>query len=203
MYTASELNLFMEEALKEAKIGLQMGEVPVGCVLVYRQGIVARRHNRCNFLCNAARHCELEVIDDFFETQQDSLCPLESTHHETTSVPQNYVPPFVNSKKIQMLQDCDLFVTCEPCIMCAVALRFLRIRHVYFGCNNEHFGGCGSVISVSNQLLKELPILPITSGILAHKAVEYLQLFYAIGNPNGTQSELYMKTFRYALNVVF
>lgn len=49
---------------------------------------------------------------------------------------------------IGIFSDCDLFVTCEPCIMCAAAIGKIGIKNVYFGCHNERFGGNGSILSV-------------------------------------------------------
>lgn len=54
---------------------------------------------------------------------------------------------------IQTMQETDLYVTVEPCIMCASALRQYRIRNVFFGCGNERFGGTGSVLSVHSELV--------------------------------------------------
>ncbi|XP_020577986.1 tRNA-specific adenosine deaminase 2-like [Phalaenopsis equestris] len=48
----------------------------------------------------------------------------------------------------QRFSSCDLYVTCEPCIMCAAALSILGIREVYYGCANDKFGGCGSILSL-------------------------------------------------------
>lgn len=46
---------------------------------------------------------------------------------------------------------CDVYVTCEPCIMCAGALSLVGIRHVYYGCSNDRFGGCGSILPISQD----------------------------------------------------
>lgn len=94
----------------------------------------------------------------------------------------------------------DLYVTVEPCIMCAAALRELRIRHVYFGCGNERFGGCGSVLSihsdsylahtVSADVLTDSPPTFVAEG--GHRradAINLLRQFYLMENGNGKLME--------------
>jgi tRNA-specific adenosine deaminase 2 len=73
-------------------------------------------------LRKATRHAEMEAIDDILK-----LHPKE------------------------IFRDVDLFVTVEPCVMCASALRQLQLRKVYFGCRNDRFGGCGSVLNVHSE----------------------------------------------------
>lgn len=112
----------MELALAEAEAALNTGEVPVGCVFVHpRDGVIARGHNRTVVSCNATRHAELEAIDEFL----------------------------VNGGDPAVLAECSLYVTVEPCVMCASALRQLRLRSVVFGCANDKFGGCGARPSAS------------------------------------------------------
>ena len=81
----------------------------------------------------ATRHAELEAIDDILSTP--SLTPQADA---TSSYP-------------YLLKDTILYVTVEPCIMCASALRQLGIREVYYGCENGKFGGCGSVLGVNEE----------------------------------------------------
>ena len=69
--------------------------------------------------------------------------------------------------------------------MCATALRNLELRHVIYGCTNERFGGCGSVVNVANDCaISGKPPLRCTSGVLASEAVELLKSFYKGQNPN-------------------
>jgi len=79
----------------------------------------------------ATRHAELEAIDDILSNP--SLTPQDAT---VSGYP-------------YLLKDTILYVTVEPCIMCASALRQLGIREVYYGCENGKFGGCGSVLGVN------------------------------------------------------
>jgi len=91
--------------------------------------------------------------------------------------------------------DCELFVTVEPCIMCAAALSLLRFRRCVYGAANDRFGGCGSVLDVSTGgagacgggAPPPFP-LPCRGGLFASEAVELLRSFYLRGNPNGELS---------------
>ncbi|KAG9313060.1 cytidine deaminase-like protein [Chiua virens] len=117
--------------LQQAKEALVCGEVPVGCVFVRDRAIIAKARNRTNQLRNASRHAELEAIDLILA--DPSLTPPSTT---ATQYP---------------LANTTLYVTVEPCIMCASALRQLGIHHVFYGCENDKFGGCGSVLGVNEQ----------------------------------------------------
>ena len=98
--------LFMRHALGEARAALVQGEVPVGCVLVRGERIVARGHNRANALRDATRHAELVAIDALLSRPQDG-----------------------QSDAARTLEGCELFVTCEPCVMCAAAIGMCSVVH--------------------------------------------------------------------------
>jgi MafB19-like deaminase len=77
------------------------------------------------------------------------------------------------------LSRCTLYVTCEPCIMCAAALAQVRIHRVVFGCHNERFGGCGSILHLHQDQTKyNHHGYPIKSGVCKADAVKLLQSFY-------------------------
>lgn len=103
---------YMKQALKEAQKAYDKGEVPVGCVIVYEDKIIARGHN-------------------LRETKQNALC-----HAEIIALNKAY-------KKIGYwrLNDCDIYITLEPCPMCSGAIIQSRIRHVYYGAYDKK-GGC-------------------------------------------------------------
>jgi len=143
----------MKEALKEAYEALSMQEVPVGCVFVYNGKIIGRGSNRTNVKRDATRHAEIEAADNIL---------LFSEGKYTTEI----------------FQQCTLYVTCEPCIMCAAALAILKIRDVVYGCSNDRFGGCGSVLDVRNHCSRESPPYPCTPGIMQQEGIEVLQNFY-------------------------
>lgn len=102
----------MDQALAQAKQAGQRGEVPVGAVLVRDNDIIARAGNRTLELHDPTAHAEILVIRE--------TCQELST---------------------QRLPDCDLYVTLEPCAMCAAAISFARIRRLYFGASDPKSGG--------------------------------------------------------------
>lgn len=140
---------FMELALEQARAGLECGEVPVGCVFVRGEEVLAGAHNETNYTRNATRHCEFVAAEQVL-----------------AKYPQD------------IFLEVDLYVTVEPCIMCAEALHLLNIRSVFFGCNNEKFGGNGSVLSIHTRFYTS------TGGLRAEDAINLLKDFYARGNPN-------------------
>lgn len=109
---------FMEAALEEARLAGAAGEVPIGAVVVKDGTIVGRGHNRREYGKNALYHAELSAID--------SACKNLGGWR---------------------LQNCDLYVTLEPCAMCAGAIINARIRTVYYGARDEK---AGSVESITN-----------------------------------------------------
>jgi tRNA-specific adenosine deaminase 2 len=100
-----------------------VGEVPVGCVIVHRGNIIAHGRNATNASLNATRHAEIEAID-------------------------RIVGEHGAAGALELLRECVLYVTVEPCVMCAAALRIVGLQSVVYGCGNERFGGCGSVLSI-------------------------------------------------------
>ncbi|XVE68246.1 hypothetical protein DITRI_Ditri09bG0052900 [Diplodiscus trichospermus] len=122
---------YMELAIHQAKLALESLEVPVGCILIKDGDVVASGRNRTTETRNATRHAEMEAIDVLLEKwRRDGLSKSE--------VSENF-------------SKCVLYVTCEPCIMCAAALSILGIKEVYYGCVNEKFGGCGSILSLHSS----------------------------------------------------
>ncbi|GFQ02389.1 tRNA-specific adenosine deaminase 2 [Phtheirospermum japonicum] len=88
---------------------------------------------------------------------------------------------------------CSLYVTCELCIMCASALSIIGIKEVYYGCGNDKFGGCGSILSLHTSIYNFIfcsggvsrKEFKCTGGIMATEAINLLRNFYEQGNPNG------------------
>lgn len=78
----------------------------------------------------------------------------------------------------------DLYVTVEPCIMCASALRQYGIRAVYFGCLNDRFGGCGGVMSIHSDASVDRPF-PVYGGLFREEAIMLLRRFYVQENDKG------------------
>ena len=175
--------VWMKHALTVAQKGLSQGEVPVGCVMVYKGDVISEGHNEVNATLNATRHAEIVAYDKLLNyCQTKDLNVSEVSHHLT------------------------VYVTVEPCVMCTCALRLAGICQVVYGCDNERFGGCGSVLDVHNKPLctqptetteklilstkavenrqVTLPPLVTTSGVLKMQAVKLLQQFYEGSNPN-------------------
>ena len=155
-----------EECMKEARLALEEKEVAIGCVFYNSdsKAIVARGRNSTNKTKNATRHAELNCVDEVLR-----YC-IETKQNPTDVWPQ-----------------IDVFVTCEPCIMCARLLRNLRVRHVYYGCSNERFGGCRSVLNVAdNEEILE-PKLRFTHGIREQETIDLLKTFYSGENLNAPE----------------
>eukprot|EP01028_Stygiella_incarcerata_P008981 TRINITY_DN40434_c0_g1_i1.p1 TRINITY_DN40434_c0_g1~~TRINITY_DN40434_c0_g1_i1.p1 ORF type:complete len:175 (+),score=44.90 TRINITY_DN40434_c0_g1_i1:117-641(+) len=150
--------LLMEQALKVAERGLSCGEVPVGCVIIWKGNVVSEGHNETNASKDATRHAELVAIDRL----------IQSGVTEMSGFAWN---------------DVDIVVTCEPCIMCAAALRDLNVRSIMFGCSNPRFGGCGSVHSIidPNDVHHHPHVL---SGILSDECIRAFMAFYERENLN-------------------
>ncbi|XP_022987354.1 tRNA-specific adenosine deaminase 2-like [Cucurbita maxima] len=168
---SSDTLVFMELAIRQAKLALNSLEVPVGSVIVEDGVVIATGRNRTNETRNATRHAEMEAIDILIEAwQRDGLS---------------------TSEVADKFSKCKLYVTCEPCIMCASALSILGIKEVYYGCANDKFGGCGSVLSL-HLGSREAPSssngqgrgFKCTAGIMASEAVALFRSFYEQGNPN-------------------
>ena len=152
---------------------MKNGEVPVGCLIIYKDSVVGRGSNQVSITKNATRHCEMIAID-----QVKQYCELKGLECG------------------DVFRQCSLYVTVEPCIMCAAALRLLCIPKVIYGCPNERFGGCGSILNVHSDSYDDIPTkscsgnqgpekpFEVFSGIYAEQAVDLLQRFYLQTNPH-------------------
>ena len=128
---------FMRLALGQARAALSLGEVPVGCVIVRAERVVSAGHNLANTRMDATCHAELVAVEKL---------AAES----------------VGGSRRRLLEGCELYVTCEPCVMCAAALGMLGVERVVMGCCNPVFGGAGSVLSLHKDLLA--PSMPGEDG---------------------------------------
>ncbi|ESQ39499.1 hypothetical protein EUTSA_v10001035mg [Eutrema salsugineum] len=168
-----ESHKYMSLALHQAKLALEALEVPVGCVILEDGKVIASGRNRTNETRNATRHAEMEAVDQLVgEWRKNGLSP---------------------SQIAEKFSKCVLYVTCEPCIMCASALSFLGIKEVYYGCANDKFGGCGSILSLhlGNSQPSDIPEeaqrgkgYKCKGGIMADEAVSLFKCFYEQGNPS-------------------
>ena len=138
---------YMSEALRLAKEAAAVGEVPVGCVIVKDDIIVGTGRNRREEKQSTASHAEMEAI-------------AEANANLNT----------------WRLDDCDLYVTLEPCPMCAGAILNARVRRVFYGARDREMGACGGVL---NLFMEEFPHHPqLTGGILAADCQQVLSEFF-------------------------
>jgi tRNA(adenine34) deaminase len=140
--------LWMEEALREAQRAAALGEVPVGAAVVYQGKIVGRGSNRSITDSDPTAHAEIFALREAGKTLG------------------NY-----------RLTDCDLYVTIEPCAMCAGAITHARIRRLIYGADDPKAGAVKSEIGVLNHALLNHQV-EITSGVLAGRAMEMMQAFF-------------------------
>ncbi len=138
---------FMQEALKEARHAQTLGEVPIGAVIVYQDTIVARGHNLRQTAQKATMHAEIMAIEKACE--------------------------HFNSWR---LEDCDLYVTVEPCPMCAGAIIMSRMRSVYYGVKEYKSGAHDSIINLFDQPFNHH--VGVQSGILEEECKTLLQSFF-------------------------
>ena len=114
--------IYMQEALRQAKKAYEADEVPIGAVIVHENKIIAKSHNQVEMLKDPTAHAEMIAI-----TQA------------------------TNSLGSKWLQECSLYVTIEPCSMCAGALVLARLGKLYFGAEEPKTGACGSVLNIANH----------------------------------------------------
>ena len=139
--------IFMEEALKLAAEAAAEGEVPVGCVIVRDGQIVGRGRNRRETQKTALGHAEIEAIGD-------ACANLGGWR----------------------LWDCTLYVTLEPCPMCAGAIINARIPRVVFGASDAKCGACGSVCDLFSMDFNHHP--QVESGVMAQESSQLLSEFF-------------------------
>ncbi|RCI17061.1 hypothetical protein L249_1790 [Ophiocordyceps polyrhachis-furcata BCC 54312] len=136
---------FIGEALEMARLALRTNETPVGCVLVHNGSIIAKGMNATNVTRNGTRHAELMAISALLSVTVDGPGDQASQCHNYP-YGQKLVP--AHQVDAGILRDCILYVTVEPCVMCASLLRQMGIKKVYFGAVNDKFGGTGGVFSI-------------------------------------------------------
>ena len=139
--------IFMEEALKLAAEAAAEGEVPVGCVIVRDGQIVGRGRNRRETQKTALGHAEIEAIGD-------ACANLGGWR----------------------LWDCTLYVTLEPCPMCAGAIINARIPRVVYGASDAKCGACGSVCDLFSMDFNHHP--QVESGVMAQESSQLLSEFF-------------------------
>jgi len=143
-----EVEKYMTEALSLARLAMAEGEVPVGCVIVQNGRVIARGHNRREREQNALLHAEIAAIGE--------ACKALGRWR---------------------LDDCQLYVTLEPCPMCAGAMLNARIARVIFGARDKTMGACGGVLNLFEEAFGYHPRL--IGGVLEPECAALLQDFFS------------------------
>jgi len=139
---------FMEEALRLAGRAAEAGEVPVGAVIIHEGRVIARAHNQVELLHDATAHAEMIAITQAAEA-------LENWR----------------------LEGAELFVTLEPCAMCAGAMVLSRVARIVYGADDPIAGACGSVFNiVAEKRLNHR--IPVVKGVLAGRSSGLLKAFF-------------------------
>jgi tRNA(adenine34) deaminase len=138
----------MAEALRLAARAAEGGEVPVGAVIVHGGQVIARAHNQVEMLHDATAHAEMIAITQAAEA-------LENWR----------------------LEGAELYVTLEPCPMCAGALVNSRVSRIVYGADDPIAGACGSVFNIVNEKRLNHRI-PVVKGVLGERCSEILKSFF-------------------------
>jgi tRNA(adenine34) deaminase len=134
---------FMKKALQEAESAYEKGEIPVGAVIVINNIVIARSHNLTEMLNDVTAHAEMQTI----------------------TAAANYLGG-------KYLKDCTLYVTLEPCQMCAGALYWTQISKIVFGAKDDHRG-------FQTLGTKLHPKTEVIQGVMAEEASEIIKRFFA------------------------
>jgi tRNA(adenine34) deaminase len=140
--------VFMREAIKQARLADEQDEVPVGAVVVYHNRVIAKAYNQVEVLKDPTAHCEMIAI-----TQA------------------------ANSLSSKWLNECTMYVTLEPCSMCAGGLVLARIGRVCFGAHDPKTGACGSVLNIAQHTKLNHQFL-LRGGLMADECGALLSRFF-------------------------
>lgn len=139
---------FMKAALKEAEKAFYKDETPIGAVITYENKIISRGFNQVETLKDATAHAEMIAI---------------------TSAA-NYLQEW-------RLNDCELYVTVEPCLMCTGAILLSRIKTIYFGICDPKFGACGSIYNAAEEGKLNHKV-KVFSGLMSEECEMLMKQFF-------------------------
>jgi len=160
MSDSKEDEQFMRTAIAAAEIAEENGDVPIGAVIVHQNRIIAKAYNQREQLADPTAHAEIIAL-----TQAAAFCESWRLH------------------------GCTIYVTLEPCPMCAGALVLARMDRLVFGCMDPKSGACGSLYNiVEDERLNHR--LKVTTGVLVAECSEQLQKFFRQKRPMAGNSEL-------------
>lgn len=140
--------IFMRQALRQAGIAAEAGEVPVGAVIVHGNQVIARGYNQRETLHDPTAHAEMIAI----------------------TAAADYL-------KSWRLSGCSLYVTLEPCLMCSGAIYLARIERLVFGADDPKAGACGSLYDIPSDTRLNHRVA-VTSGVLAGESTQLLREFF-------------------------
>ncbi len=148
MLFKEEVYKFMYSALQEAEAASGKDEVPIGAVIVHKNRIIGRGYNQTETLNDATAHAEMIAIT-----------------------------AAANHLQSKFLDECDLYVTVEPCVMCTGAILLSRIKRIYFGTFEPKFGACGSLYNLTDDgKYNHKP--EVYSGVYADESKYLLESFF-------------------------
>ena len=136
---------YMQIAIKEAKKAAKRGDVPVGAVIVYKDKIIAKAHNKKQLRKNSLKHAELLVIN--------KACKKLKTWH---------------------LDECTIYVTLEPCMMCTGAIVESRIKKIYYATKSDKYGSLNKITEKNKTKMQ------INEGICKEESIDILKKFFLI-----------------------
>src|SRR4030067_439244 len=148
MLFSKESLRFMRSALKEAGKAVEMGEVPIGAVIIHNNQVIGKGHNQVETLKDPTAHAEMIAI----------------------TAAANHIGNW-------RLNECDIYVTLEPCIMCAGAIMNARIKNLFFAEFDPKFGACGSLYNLPAEN-KYSHRINVFSGLCENESRSLLQEFF-------------------------
>ena len=148
--TLTQNEFYMNYAFREAERAFEEGEIPVGCIIVFQNSIIAKAHNQIETLKDPTAHAEIIAVTSAAEYLQSKV-----------------------------LAGCTMYVTLEPCVMCAGAIVLSKLENLFFGAYDFKSGACGSVFNVTNNdsLNHRVNVL---GGVLDEKCREILKSFFDV-----------------------
>lgn len=139
---------YMMRALELAELAFENGDIPVGCVIVKNDEIIGEGYNQVEITNNPTNHAEIIAINEA-----------------------------VDNNGYKHLNDCEMYVTLEPCSMCAGAIVLSRIEKVYFAANDNKTGAAGSIFNILNDDRLNHRC-EIESGLLGETSSDLIKLFF-------------------------
>lgn len=139
---------WMKFAFREAEKAFEGGETPIGCIIVFENKIIAKSHNQVETLKDPTAHAEILAITS--------------------------ASAYLDSK---VLKGCSMYVTLEPCAMCAGAIVLSKIGNLFFGAFDPKSGACGSVINITNNKSLNHKV-NVFGGILDKECGSILKSFF-------------------------